>query len=78
SAVAVAVYKIASIEGQSIGDLGLYINSDKALAIISGILVSVAVAFTFGALIQYIARILFSLIISGASNISEEFSADLR
>jgi phosphate/sulfate permease len=60
SAVAVAAYKIAANTGQSIADLGMYINSDKALAIISGILVSVVVAFSFGALIQYLARLLFS------------------
>ncbi len=40
--------------------LGYFINSGKALAIISGILVSVAIAFTVGAIIQYIARIIFS------------------
>lgn len=37
-----------------------FINSSKALAIISGILLSVAVAFTVGALIQYLVRIFFS------------------
>jgi len=44
---------------QSLG-LGDFINSNKALAIISGILFSVAVAFIVGAIIQYIARIIFS------------------
>ncbi len=37
-----------------------YINSAKALAIISGILISVVVAFTFGGIIQYLSRLLFS------------------
>jgi MFS family permease len=37
-----------------------FINSSKALAIISGILLSVAVAFTIGAMIQYLIRIFFS------------------
>jgi len=41
-------------------NLGDFINSSKALAIISGILVSVAVAFTVGAIVQYIARVIFS------------------
>ena len=41
-------------------NLGTFINSGKALAIISGILVSVAIAFTVGAIIQYIARIIFT------------------
>lgn len=37
-----------------------YINSAKALAIISGILISVVVAFTTGAFVQYITRLIFS------------------
>jgi phosphate/sulfate permease len=41
-------------------NLGDFINSSKALEIIAGILFSVAVAFIVGALIQYIARIVFS------------------
>ncbi|PRZ00063.1 inorganic phosphate transporter [Marinilabilia salmonicolor] len=40
--------------------LSEYINSAKALAIISGILLSVVVSFTVGMVVQYIARILFS------------------
>ncbi len=41
-------------------NLGDFINSSKALAIISGILVSVAIAFTVGAIVQYLVRIVFS------------------
>ncbi len=41
-------------------NLGDFINSAKALAIISGILFSVAVAFVVGAVIQYIVRMIFS------------------
>ncbi len=37
-----------------------YINSAKALAIISGILLSVVVAFTCGMIAQYLSRMLFS------------------
>jgi phosphate/sulfate permease len=37
-----------------------YINSAKALAIISGILMSVVIAFSCGVLIQYLSRLLFS------------------
>ena len=59
ASVAVAVIKISGSE-QTIQDLGQYINAGKALAIITGILVSVAVAFSFGALIQYITRIIFT------------------
>jgi phosphate/sulfate permease len=40
--------------------LGDYINSGKALAIISGILLSVIVAFSAGVIIQYLTRLLFS------------------
>ena len=37
-----------------------YINSAKALAIISGILLSVVIAFTCGIIAQYLSRLLFS------------------
>ncbi|MDZ7744089.1 MAG: inorganic phosphate transporter [Bacteroidota bacterium] len=58
AAVAVAMLKaLSNPETMGIGD---YINSGKALAIISGILLSVVVAFTVGAIVQYIARLLFS------------------
>jgi phosphate/sulfate permease len=41
-------------------ELWEYINSAKALAIISGILLSVVVAFSAGVLAQYLSRLLFS------------------
>ena len=41
-------------------DINEYINSAKALAIISGIFLSVVISFTVGAIVQYIARLLFS------------------
>lgn len=59
AAVAVSFVKIQAM-GNSVAELGNYINSDKALAIITGILVSVFIAFTVGALIQYITRLIFS------------------
>jgi phosphate/sulfate permease len=59
SAVAVSLVKIKSM-GSSMGELSNYINSEKALAIIAGILVSVIIAFTIGALVQYITRLVFS------------------
>lgn len=40
--------------------LGEYINSDKAIEIIVGILLSVAIAFTVGALVQFITRLLLT------------------
>ena len=60
AAVSVAVIKIKIAGGSAFLELSKYINSEKALAIISGILVSVVIAFTVGAIIQYFVRIVFS------------------
>ncbi|MGE4586539.1 MAG: anion permease [Mangrovibacterium sp.] len=59
AAVAASMVKIIQA-GHSLSELSRYINSEKALAIISGILISVVVAFIVGAIIQYVARIAFS------------------
>ena len=59
AAVGIAILTI-SAKGQDFSEMGNYINSGKALAIISGILVSVVVAFTVGAVVQYISRLLFT------------------
>ena len=40
--------------------LGEYINSDKAIEIITGILLSVVIAFTVGALVQFFTRLLLT------------------
>ncbi|MFV0530246.1 MAG: inorganic phosphate transporter [Flavobacteriales bacterium] len=45
---------------QDINLLGQYVNSGNALLIISGILLSVIIAFTVGAVVQYFSRLLFS------------------
>ena len=58
AAVAVSLIKITNDPNAL--ELSQYINSAKALAIISGILLSVVVAFSVGALIQYLSRLLFS------------------
>lgn len=59
AAVAVSVIKIYGLpEGGK--DLSMFINSGKALAIISGILLSVVIAFTVGAIVQFFTRIIFS------------------
>ncbi len=60
SAVAVSIVKIKSAGGSVVMELAQYINSGKALAIISGILISVFVAFTVGAIVQYLTRLVFS------------------
>ncbi|MBU0765586.1 MAG: inorganic phosphate transporter [Bacteroidetes bacterium] len=57
-AVAVAVIKISNEPGAL--DMGDYINSGKALSIISGILLSVVISFTIGAIVQWITRLIFS------------------
>jgi hypothetical protein len=46
--------------GSAFLELSKYINSEKALAIITGILVSVVIAFSIGAIVQYITRLIFS------------------
>lgn len=60
SAVAVSAVKIKSAGGSIVMELAQYINSSKALAIITGILVSVFIAFTVGAFVQYISRLVFT------------------
>lgn len=59
SSVAVALIKIKYL-GQTVGELNSYINSGKALAIISGILLSVIISFTVGVIVMYITRLIFS------------------
>ena len=58
-ATALACYKVWS-SGAPIADLGLYLNSAKALAMIMAILVSVVVAFFAGLFVQYLLRLIFS------------------
>ncbi|MEE9361728.1 MAG: inorganic phosphate transporter [Cellulophaga sp.] len=60
AAVAVALIKIYSGEGGSFGDVINYINTDKASQIIFGILLSVVVAFSIGAIVQWFSRVLLS------------------
>lgn len=59
AAVLVALIKIVQ-QGDSLSVLGDYINTSSALAIIIGIVLSVGIAFTVGALVQYVSRLLFS------------------
>lgn len=51
---------LIKVYGDSSLELGDLINTDKALSVIMAIFVSVAIAFFFGMLVQYIARIIFS------------------
>ena len=41
-------------------ELGQLINTDKALQVIMGIFVSVAIAFFFGMVVQWLARLIFT------------------
>ena len=59
ASVAMALIKIG-LDNGSFYDLGLYINTTKATQIILGILLSVVVAFSIGALVQWISRLLLS------------------
>ncbi|MCB0546404.1 MAG: inorganic phosphate transporter, partial [Phaeodactylibacter sp.] len=59
AAVAVSLLKIAAA-GDSFSTLAQYINSSSALAIISGIFISVGIAFVVGTFLQYVSRLLFT------------------
>ena len=59
AAVAVALIKIFA-SGGDFGDVITYINTSKASQIIFGILLSVVVAFSIGALVQWVSRLLLS------------------
>ena len=54
---ALAIIKIIGDHTLNFGDL---LNTDKALSVILAIFVSVAIAFFFGTIVQYISRIIFS------------------
>ena len=59
AAIAVSLVKIFQSD-QSVMALADYINTSKALAIISGILLSVGIAFVCGAAAQFATRLLFT------------------
>ena len=59
AAVGVGLIKTLQ-KGADLGEIALYINSSSALKIISGILLSVVIAFTVGAIVQYISRLIFT------------------
>ena len=60
AAVIMALIKIGHSDSETISALSKYINTDKALEIISGIVISVGVAFTVGMVVQYISRLIFT------------------
>jgi phosphate/sulfate permease len=68
AAVAVSLIKLSAGDqiitlengSEKIATIIDYINTEKALAIISGILLSVVISFTVGALVQWVTRLLFT------------------
>lgn len=58
AAFAVALVKV--INGTSTLDMGDLLNTEKALSVIIGIFLSVAVAFFFGTVVQFITRLIFT------------------
>lgn len=54
---ALSLIKVYKDDSLGLGDL---INTDKALSVIMAIFISVAIAFFFGMLIQYLARVVFT------------------
>jgi phosphate/sulfate permease len=59
AAVALSLIKVIEAD-QVVTQIVTYINTSQAFAIISGILLSVVIAFTAGAIIQYIIRLIFT------------------
>ena len=59
AAAAMAILKVLQL-GENLSEAINYINTATALLIIGGILLSVVVAFVFGALIQFLTRLLFT------------------
>jgi phosphate/sulfate permease len=60
AAVCVSLIKISANDAQSFSDLWSYINHETATKIIFGILLSVIVAFSVGAIVQFVSRIIYS------------------
>ena len=55
---ALAMVKVATAVGET--EIGSFLNTDKALQVIIAIFLSVAIAFVFGTLVQYLSRIVFT------------------
>lgn len=60
SAIAVSIFKIAGSEELVLSNLGEFINTSRALGIVSAILLSVVIAFTCGTIVMYVSRVIFS------------------
>ena len=60
AAVAISLIKISQNDAESISTIWNYINYEKASLIIFGILLSVVVAFSVGAIVQFVSRLIYS------------------
>ena len=60
AAVCISLIKISANDSQSFSDIWNYINHKKAIQIINGILLSVVVAFSVGAIVQFLSRLIYS------------------
>ncbi|PWG05698.1 inorganic phosphate transporter [Polaribacter aquimarinus] len=60
AAVVMSLIKISHSDSETIADLASYINTAKAIEIISGILLSVVIAFSVGAIVQWVSRLIFT------------------
>jgi phosphate/sulfate permease len=60
AAVMMSLFKISQSDALTLADLPGFINTKKATEIITGILLSVVIAFSVGAFVQWVSRVLFS------------------
>lgn len=60
AAVVMSLIKISHSDTETLADLANYINTAKAIEIITGILLSVVIAFSVGAFVQWISRLIFT------------------
>ncbi len=60
SAIAVSIYKISNTPDLGVGALRQFINTSRAMGIVSAILLSVVIAFTCGTFVMYVSRTIFS------------------
>ncbi len=60
AAVCISLIKISTNDAQSLSEIWNYINHKKAVEIINGILLSVVVAFSVGAIVQFVSRLIYS------------------
>ncbi|AUC85951.1 phosphate:sodium symporter [Polaribacter sp. ALD11] len=60
AAVCISLIKISANDAHSFSDIWNYINHETATKIILGILLSVIVAFSIGAIVQFVSRLIYS------------------